>query len=696
MFCQNCGAQIPDNAKFCGSCGAKNEFAAPENQPAAAQASQNPQPMPAEQQMSQISQTSQPCQNPTDMLLNEYRKAAEPQPNYGVPNEPQPFSYTTPPAPAAAAVKKKRGKLIPGLCIAAGAVVVLGGAGAIVYNCNKANINHMIMGDNGYAYSVMMNAASGAGASGSSTSLLSANAGMTSAAENVLESAVGAANGYGDPFSSGSSSYGSDSQLSEVGEVMAFTADYINEITGMSGACVTMSGSLELDSGIINTIRTGAASSGIDSGIVDDVLEGLKSLKFSAAEKDSGSAYEYAAKLTSGNDSIVEAQVRYEKDGTLTVVFPGISDTGFTANLPAYTPKTNKPQTQQYDFSKLYEKIDGELRDAFEEYSVQCTSGDTVIGGLKFSGLTVDIQLGRDEIAEMIQIVVRNAFEDKDFQDYMRSIDSSVDIDDMLESMNEDIEELKNSDTDISASLKFYVNADDTVAGADFSFKYNGSEARLAFLSGGNDAEFVMTFDGVEYFAVHVRGDSKTSGRAEIDFTGFARSEVLLRSESENAGKTAVYIDYKDVGTANIFGTPVSTGSYTLSVSPYLASMMASGDNLLKSQIEQSTITMSVLPQGSGVVYSLGADIKGYGSGELMFSLDKAPGEVAPKPGGNYKLIDIDSEGSLEDAQKFMDDFTKHFTQLAERNYLVGAIYSVYQANQSASYDYDTFDYYSF
>ncbi len=695
MFCQNCGAQIPEFAKFCGSCGARNEFAAPEDQPAA----QNPQPMPAEQPISQMSQTSQPRQNPTDMLMNEYRKAAQPQPDYGVPNEPQPFSYTTPSAPAAAAVKKKRGKLIPGLCIAAGAVVVLGGAGAIVYNCNKANINHMIMGDNGYAYSVMMNAASGAGVSGSSASLLSANAGMTSAAENVMDSAVGAASGYGDPFSS-AGSYGSESPMSEVGDVMAFTADYINEVTGMNGACVTMSGSLELDSGIINTIRTGAASSGIDSGVVDDVLEGLKSLKFSAAEKDSGSAYEYAAKLTSGNDSIVEAQVRYEKDGTLTVVFPGISDTGFTASLPAYTPRTDMPQIQQYDFSKLYEKIGGELREAFEEYSVQCTSGDTVIGGLKFSGLTVEIQLGRDEIAEMIRIVAGNAFEDKDFQDYMRSIDSSVDIDDMRESMNESIEELKSSVIDISANLKFYVNADDTVAGADLSFKYDGSEARLACLSGGNDAEIVMTVDDMEYFAVHVRGDSATSGRAEIDFTGIAKSEVLLRSESENAGRIAVYIDYKDVRTANIFGTPASTGSYTLSVSPYLASMMASGDNLLKSQIEQSSITVSVLPQGSGVVYTLGADIKGYGSGELVFSLDKAPGVVAPKPGGNYKLIDVDSEDSFEDAQKFVDDLTKHFTRLAESNDLVGAIYRVYQESQSAAYDayddYDTFDYYSF
>ncbi|MGN1109677.1 MAG: zinc-ribbon domain-containing protein, partial [Oscillospiraceae bacterium] len=190
MFCQKCGAQLPENAKFCANCGAANEFAAQNN--TVPQPVQNVEPV----------QPAQP-QNPTELLMNEYYKAAEPQtaaqqPSYSQEG-PQPVRYTAEPVPLTPAPKKKRSKLIPGLCIAAGAVVVLGGAGAIVYNLNKANITRMIMGDANYAYSVAMQAASNLTVPDESMNAVvrsAMKAGVSpSAAENVIESAADAANG---------------------------------------------------------------------------------------------------------------------------------------------------------------------------------------------------------------------------------------------------------------------------------------------------------------------------------------------------------------------------------------------------------------------------------------------------------------------------------------------------------------------
>lgn len=75
----------------------------------------------------------------------------------------QPMRYSADIPADVPAVKpiKKKSNLIPGLCIAAGAAVVLGGTGAVFCQCNKPLVSKLIMGDAGYAHSITMNALSG-------------------------------------------------------------------------------------------------------------------------------------------------------------------------------------------------------------------------------------------------------------------------------------------------------------------------------------------------------------------------------------------------------------------------------------------------------------------------------------------------------------------------------------------------------
>ena len=75
--------------------------------------------------------------------------------------QPMRYSAEVPPASPAVQPVRKKNRLIPGLCIAAGAVVVLGGAGAAFCHFNKPLVSKLIMGDAGYAHSVTMNALSG-------------------------------------------------------------------------------------------------------------------------------------------------------------------------------------------------------------------------------------------------------------------------------------------------------------------------------------------------------------------------------------------------------------------------------------------------------------------------------------------------------------------------------------------------------
>lgn len=702
MFCQKCGAQLPENAKFCANCGAANEFAA--------QNSSVPQPV----QNAEPVRSAQPAQpqNPTELLMNEYYKATEPQTAAQQPSssqqDPQPVRYTAEPVPVVAATKKKRSKLIPGLCIAAGAVVVLGGAGAIVYNLNKANITRMIMGDANYAYSVAMQAASNLTVPDESMNAVvrsAMKAGVSpSAAENVIESAADAANGdifYGEivdgvvDVEPGSS--GLDSGLSEIASALEFGVVYINELTGMSGAEVSVSGSLELDDSVMQMIRDSVGTEYYSA--VSDIIDGVSTLKYTASEIDSGSAYEYALNITSEDDSIISAQIRYEEDGTLTMILPGMSEYGVTAQLPAHSENVDLPEIPEYDVTKLYSKIDKELKEAFKEYDIECGNGEALVGGLKFSGLTVEIKLGKDEFADIIQIVADAVSEDEALEEYLEDIDSAIDLDDIVEYLNSTIDGVKDSSTDFEAVFTFFVNSNNTLAGGKLSIESEGNTAELAALSGDKDTEIVISVNEAEYFAIRINETSETAGKVEYDMTGLLK-DVLLRSEadvSENA-KYAVYMDFTDAGTADIFGIPTAVGDYTLYMSSDLAEMISSGDNELKQTLAKSKLSFSVQPQGKGAVCKLGADISGYGRGELVMSLDEPTGEVAPKPGSNYTLIDIEN-ASEDDMYKLSEDLTEYFTNLSESNKLIGAIYDLASVNMSQvggygdiDYDYDVYD----
>lgn len=797
MFCQNCGSQMPDNAKFCGNCGAvnalyeqeKTESAQPVQQtsaiPTPVQSNYNVQPVqssipaqanasaqnaqagaaagnqgfyqPAQpvQQASAIpvpvqsdyaAQPVQPTipaqanasvqnaqagaaagnpgfyqpsqqaqQNPTDALMNEYYRAAStqnstPDTGYQQPvSEPQPMRYTEA-VNAVAPIKKKKSKLIPGLCIAAGGVVVLGGAAFAVYNCNKANVSHLMMGDANYAYSVAASALSGIGEQSNVLNTAVQNS-MTSgmsgtSAGDLLESA-GFGGSYGSSSSGSGFSSGSSDELNSMGNAMEFVAGYLNELTGTNGVAVTVSGSAELDPSVVEMAKVLAESGGIDGEIIENLLDGVDSVKFSVAEKDSGSAYEYSTKLTVGNDSVIEAQMRYEEDGTFTMVFPGISDTGLTAQLPAHSSdKIQMNIPVDYDFSELYSNIGDELKKAFENFDIECGNGTAEFNGLKFSGMIVEISLDKDDICDIGQVVVDVLSDDESFAEYLKSLDSSTSdeyIEYIFENLSDTIDSMRTSSAEFSSDLTFYVNNDNTVAGARLEVKSGDENAVFEAISVGNDCEISASISGTEYLAVHIKGTSANSGRAELvigglDSTSNSYENSIMDIDGINSGKFSIYLDYKDVGTANVFGTPTAVGSYTISLSSEAARVMSDGNSEIQYILSNSKVTVSAVPTGKGISYTLGANIVGYVKGEITIALEEAFGEVAPKPGSNYKLVDI--ETADEDIVQLGEDFMRYFEELAGKNKFIGAVYELIVASQESVNDqlnYDNYydDYYN-
>lgn len=69
-------------------------------------------------------------------------------------------------------------------------------------------------------------------------------------------------------------------------------------------------------------------------------------------------------------------------------------------------------------------------------------------------------------------------------------------------------------------------------------------------------------------------------------------------------------------------------------------------------------------------------------------SVDEASGEVAPKPGSEYKLLDIENASS-DEISALGEDITKYYYELSLKDPLVNAVYSLIDASGSSNGDYD-------
>lgn len=676
MFCENCGAQMEPGMKFCGVCGASaaDKSAAPAPETAAVSAPQETKTASA-----------------TEVLMNEYHRAAEGQTPAGAAANiamgapqpaPQPDRYTAQPAPVQTVkpVKKKSKKLIP-ICAAAGGVVAAAGAGLIIYNCNKASMTHAAMGDAGYAHAVVMETVKKTEGSALVSRVVDSTGGLVNAFTSMRNgSGSSALDSAGDMIGSAASgnvagianSLASSSGQDMAGMTVEYVTSIINEALGTNGLSATVTLSAELDEDLLDDIKDMADDAGVDEELVDSLVENLKELKFYAAEKDSGDALEYAAQVSLGKDSIVEAQLRYEKDGTATLVFPGISDKGISFELPEHTwedMKKDAPET--YDFDKLYSAIEEQTKKVFEDFDYEYENGSQTVNGVEFNGMTMSVKLGMDEICDLTSAVMEAILDESDFIDYLSEL-TETDADEIVESIEyslKNIEEMKGQESfdGFSINIQMYMNNDNTLAGIQVKVKDKNNEsgnAEVVYISNGKDAAASVSAGGFEYFTFKAEGKSASEGTAK--FT------VRQPGYSEDQ-KYTIKVDYKNFGTMNVFGTPCLKGDFEISVDSVTANAMSGGNSSAAEIIEDAKLLLSLAPNGKGAKVTVGAEVKDYGKFAVSFASDEPSGSVAPKPGSNYSLTDIED---LDDdfAEDLLDDFMEHIEKLGEKNKLISAL----------------------
>lgn len=754
MFCMNCGAQLSDSAKFCGSCGTKVELpdlgtpvaaaeaflannsapaqAAPaqtsgipamsaasaQNVPTAptaptasaapsfipnevnsrsgsfgsdfaqradrqsAVSAQNSQAQPT--QPTQPTQPAQPAQSGQSAQSAAY---AQPMQQFNAAQsaqdiQPMRYSAEVPPAVPAVQPVRKKNRLIPGLCIAAGAVVVLGGAGAAFYHFNKPLVSKLIMGDAGYAHSVTMNALSG----------ISENSGVISTAvqQSVSAGLMAAQSGAelsGSDITGGALDDGfgvSDEEM--IGKALEMAAWQINHATGTRGVTSELGIKAEFEQAFIDALKAQGNYSEQEYDQIVNILNNID-LTLSFSEKDSGGALEYAVDVRTPNGSLGNAQLRYEEDGTASLVFPGMSSTGFSTKLAPHSMSENAAAAS-FDFGKFYGNVSSGLKEAFKDFEIKCENGTTELGTLTFSGMTVQIDLDKADLCSIAMVVIDSARGDDSLIAYLRSLDDSMTeqaIADAFNDLAKQVGEFRTDSSQASAQIKYYINSNNTLAGADFTVYGSGDNtAQFRFLTAGNETQMNASENGDMLFQARVLSESATSGNVTATVTN-----TTYDGQKEDI---SFQVDYRDLGTANVFGLPVTTGTFTMNISAEDTQKFLEDELDMPAEMAgsagSSELSLTIAPKGKGIGYSFEMNAQNIGGLTYYISVDEASGEVAPKPGSEYKLLDLENAAS-DEISALGEDITKYYSELSLKDPLVNAVYSLIDASGSSNGGYD-------
>ena len=698
MFCMNCGAQLSDTAKFCGSCGTKVEL--PDLGVPAAAAASVPANNSAPAETAQPAQSAQPPQAAQTINLS---KQASPAQTSGIPavnavsaqpmqqfnaaqsaQDIQPMRYSAEVPTVAPAVQpvRKKNRLIPGLCIAAGAVVVLGGAGAAFCHFNKPLVSKLIMGDAGYAHSVTMNALSGI----SENSEVISNAVQQSVSAGLLAAQSGAELS-GSDITDGTldDSFGVfDEEM--IGKALEMAAWQINHATGTRGVTSELGIRAEFEQAFIDALMAQENYSEQEYDQIVNILNNID-LTLSFSEKDSGGALEYAVDVRTPNGSLGNAQLRYEEDGTASLIFPGMSSTGFSTKLAPHSMNENSAAAS-FDFGKFYGNVSSGLKEAFKDFEIKCENGTTELGTLTFSGMTVQIDLDKTDLCSIAMVVIDAARGDDSLIAYLSSLDNSMteqEIADAFNNLAKQVGEFRTDSSQASAQIKYYINSDNTLAGADFTVYGSGDNtAQFRFLTAGNETQMNASENGDMLFQARVLSESTTSGSVTATVTN-----TTYDGQKEDI---SFQVDYRDLGTANVFGLPVTTGTFTMNISAEDTQKFLEDEMDMPSEMAgsagSSELSLTIAPKGKGVGCTVEMNAQNIGGLTYYISVDEASGEIAPKPGSEYKLLDIENASS-DEISALGEDITKYYSELSLKDPLVNAVYSLADASGSSNGDYD-------
>lgn len=671
--CVKCGLELEPNAKFCPVCGTAATAVSLEKQPDSESLVSS---MPNSASAPAATATDAPGGFGEPATMPQYAPPvggfgeAAPTPQYAPPvggfGEASPMPQYAPngfgtagnmgvvsTAAAAVAVpaKKKNGAKIAIIIIAA--VVVLLGAAAVFFFTNKAAFLSTFMGKSRYATMIEGNS-------------VKEIAGMIDASA-ISDSAKAASQFYATASASAGPVYNNILPTSNTADgttvikcmetapsaamdfksLIELYSNILSETYGTDAIKVTANAKINLTDTAISAI--GNASD------VNEVINAINGTTFTydLAANDSSMGMYYG---TEGKIA-VNAKIVMTDDGTCYMAFPFASDKALmfkmdsTSSVNTANASTAVLELDEKEITRLIEDIIKIYLEHYEKAVTEMENGSLTINGEEISGKLITSDFNGGAISAMLKDIINHIGEDKYFStqiiDFINSNGGSITLNQYQSAFSLMANSVSVPDS-VGFSIKTVINKNGDILAKSYTAGPNND---IEFTYKNSDKSFNAQFivkDDTDKFTVNLScvETDAKSGVAELSF------------QENDDGEFKITVSYSGVETVKSFNRDITVGTYTITVN--MPKEFESADDELLTVLDGMQITVSSSASADTQTVDLGVKTSAYGDVSLTLKVNKSSSnEILAIP---TDVIDMSGamNGSIDsNTQKKLDDFSE-------------------------------------
>lgn len=685
--CEKCGLELEANAKFCPVCGtAVNAVSLAKQPDSDSLVSAMPSSVPTPATVAAPSTGTAPYAPPTV----EFDEPA-PMPQYAPPTggfgESAPMPQYAPPtggfndmgavssaaAAVAVPVKKKNGAKVA--IIIAAAVVVLLAATAIFFFTNKATFLSTFMGKSKYAAMVEGNSVKETAQKIDASAI---STGVKSASEIYGSLAAGFSTNTIMPtsYNAYTTAYGGHDSL----DVSSFIKTYNRILAETYGTdAIKVTGGAQLN--LTDSAKT-AIGGGDDVTKVLDIINGTTfTYDLAASENALGVQLGTEGKLT------INAKVLWTEDGSCYLAVPFASDKALMFKIDVddtqSVSETVALELDEKEISRLIEEIIKIYLSHYEKAVTDMGSGSLTVDGEEVSGKLITADFSGDAMTVVIKDIIKHIGEDEYFAnkivDFVKGCGGELTLAEYKKAFEDAANnvEIPNS---AKFSVKTVINNNGDVLAKSYAINVNG-KMEFAYKGGEKDfaAEFIYDYDGNSCTAKLTSTENGLTGSYVIksDDNTFTAKIDCVKTDSKSGTATITFqenddgeykfnVAYSGVEKVKSFNREVCVGTVTVTVN--MPKGFDAIDNELLTVLDGMQITVSSSATADSQSVNFAIKTTAYGDASVYATVTATDsGSVLAVPGN---VIDLSGAmtGSIDaDTQKQLTEFENEIMEALKK-----------------------------
>lgn len=667
--CEKCGLELEANAKFCPVCGTAVSGVSLNKRPDSdSLVSAMPSSVPTPTAVAAPSAGTAPYAPPADAIPSGFGEPA-PMPQYAPPagGFGDMGSVSSAAAAVAVPVKKKNGAKVA--IIIAAAVVVLLAATAILFFTNKATFLSTFMGKSKYAAMVE-------GTSVKETARKIDVSAISNSVKSVSEAygslaAVNSSNSIMPTmYSSYATAYGRYDSTIDIESLIKTYNQILADTYGTDAIKVTGGAQVDL---------TDAAKTAIGGADLNEVLDIINGTTFTydiaASEKALG------AQLSTEGKIAISARVLVNEDGSCYLAFPFASDKALMFKIDSDSAETEAAsktvslELDEKEISRLIEEIVKIYLSHYEKAVTDMGNGSLTVDGTEVSGKLITANFSGDAMTELVKEIITHIGNDEYFSGKIVEFVTECGGELTLAEYKKKFEDAANEiSIPVSAkfSVKTVIDRNGNVLAKSYTTNVEGKEGEVEFAYKGGEkdfaAQFIYDVEGDKCTVKLTSTENGFTGSLVADSDGdvFTVKADCVKTDSKSGSATITFqenddgeykfnISYSGVETVKSFNRDVCVGTVNVTVN-MPKGFDAIGDELL-TVLDGMQFTISNTADATSQSVSLSVKTTAYGDASVYATVTATdsgsalavPGSAIDLSGAMTGNIDAETEKQLEE-----------------------------------------------